>query len=261
MTSIANALREVSNAATPSDVEHVLRRLGVVHLFWQTKDSENLYTWERVPAGFFSMYYGLDSDSHCAIANALRRGWVCFTFGQARKALGGSKNARDAAQIWTNFDMPDGLCVVQGYGESTSLLVAAVKDGAERLLEQYQPLFAAAAARLDMILRDRKELLYIASRKRNLLSPAERAVVQAQIDYPHFTVREQADLLGISPRTLQRRHGDIAKKLGVSTFPGAIVVALGQSEEPHGFDRARLSESPEPGSSTSSNTGSSGKVA
>ncbi|HAJ18895.1 MAG TPA: hypothetical protein DCL95_02345, partial [Rhodospirillaceae bacterium] len=65
-----------------------------------------------------------------------------------------------------------------------------------------------------------------APRARGLLSPAEEATVQAQIEHPHLTVRQQASLLNVSVRTLEKRHADIARKLGVSSFPGAIVIAL-----------------------------------
>lgn len=231
MTDLGESFRQIAQATDPTGVETVLRRAGAVHLFWQTSCPEYLYTWDRVPQGFFSMYYGLDSDRYCAIANALRSGWVCFTFRQAREALGGTDEARDAERIWTNFDMADGLCVVQGYGSRRSLLLVSVRDGAERLLETAQPLFAAAAARLDLLLRDRLDVLYKASRKRRLLSPAEMKVVRAQIDFPRLTMGEQAQMLGISPRMLQKRHRDISKKLGVSSFHGAIVIALDRSED------------------------------
>ena len=80
-------LRELEKTVDPSDVELVLRRAGATHMFWQTWDPDTVYTWERVTPGFFSMYYGLDSDRFCAIANAMRAGWICYTFGQARAEL------------------------------------------------------------------------------------------------------------------------------------------------------------------------------
>lgn len=219
-------LRDLDSAVDPSDVEIVLRRAGSTHMFWQTWDLTTVYTWDRVPPGFFSLYYGLDSDRFCAIATAIRSGWISFTFKQARDVLGKDHSSKDAEKIWTNFGMLDGVCMMQGFGSRRSLLVAATSGNAERMLDDMQVVFAAAAAKLDMLLRDRLGTLYQASRSRGLLSPAENAVIRAQIDYPQFTIREQANLLKISPRTLQRRHADIAKKLGVSTFPGAIVVAL-----------------------------------
>ena len=223
--------QSIYQACDPSDVEIVLRRMGVTHMFWQAWGPEMLYTWDRVPPGFFSLYYGLDSDRHCALANASRAGWICFTFDQARDAFGKDQDACDAATIWTNFGMPDGVCTVHGYGDRRCVLVTAVEKGlGGKLIADYQPLLAAAAARLDMLLRDKLDTLYKASRLRGLLSPTEVATIRAQIDFPHFTARQQADYLKVSPRTLQSRHANIARKLGVSTFPGAIVVALRQKE-------------------------------
>jgi|TARA_R110000765_G_scaffold424696_4_gene536104 hypothetical protein len=195
-------------------------------MFWQTWDPDTVYTWERVPPGFFSMYYGLDSDRFCAIANAMRAGWICYTFGQARAELGNSSDSKDAEKIWNNFNMYDGICILQGFGGRRSLLTMAVTGNAERLLRQYHVVFSAAAARLDELLAADLDSLFRAPRARGLLSPAEEATVQAQIDHPHLTVRQQAGLLNVSVRTLEKRHADIAKKLGVSSFPGAIVIAL-----------------------------------
>jgi DNA-binding CsgD family transcriptional regulator len=195
-------------------------------MFWQTWDPDTVYTWERVPPGFFSMYYGLDSDRFCAIANAMRAGWICYTFGQARAELGNSPDSKDAEKIWNNFNMYDGICILQGFGGRRSLLTMAVTGNAERLLRQYHVVFSAAAARLDELLAADLDSLFRAPRARGLLSPAEEATVQAQIDHPHLTVRQQASLLNVSVRTLEKRHADIAKKLGVSSFPGAIVIAL-----------------------------------
>jgi hypothetical protein len=219
-------LRELEKTVDPSDVELVLRRAGATHMFWQTWDPDTVYTWERVPPGFFSMYYGLDSDRFCAIANAMRAGWICYTFGQARAELGNSPDSKDAEKIWNNFNMYDGICILQGFGGRRSLLTMAVTGNAERLLRQYHVVFSAAAARLDELLAADLDSLFRAPRARGLLSPAEEATVQAQIDHPHLTVRQQASLLNVSVRTLEKRHADIAKKLGVSSFPGAIVIAL-----------------------------------
>jgi DNA-binding CsgD family transcriptional regulator len=207
-------------------------------MFWQTWDPDTVYTWERVPPGFFSMYYGLDSDRFCAIANAMRAGWICYTFGQARAELGNSPDSKDAEKIWNNFNMYDGICILQGFGGRRSLLTMAVTGNAERLLRQYHVVFSAAAARLDELLAADLDSLFRAPRARGLLSPAEEATVQAQIDHPHLTVRQQASLLNVSVRTLEKRHADIAKKLGVSSFPGAIVIALD-----HGRIGASTSES------------------
>jgi len=226
MSRYEQLLRELEQAAAPSDVELVLRRTGAAYMFWQTWDAETVYTWERVPPGFFSMYYGLDSDRYCAVANAMRAGWICYTFGQARAELGTSAEAKDAEKIWNNFNMPDGIGIVQGVGARRSLLTLSVTGNAERLLMAHRVLFSAAAAKLDEFLAARLDTLFQASRARGLLSPAEAATVQAQIDMPHLTIREQADYLKVSVRTLQKRHADIARKLGVSSYPGAIVIAL-----------------------------------
>lgn len=227
-------LCDLDNAVLPCDVETVLRRIGATHMFWQTWSRDTVYTWDKTPPGFFSLYYGLDSDRFCAVANALRGGWISFTFAQARVELGTTAESRDAQTIWNNFDMPDGLCVQQGFGNRRSVLMVATKAGeAHRLLHDHQMVLTASAARLDMLLRENLADLYKIPRRRGLLSPAEAAVVRAQIDYPFMTLKEQAAHLKISPRTLQKRHADIARKMGVSTFPGAIVVAIerGQSTD------------------------------
>ena len=156
----------------------------------------------------------------------MRAGWICYTFGQARAELGNSSDSKDAEKIWNNFNMYDGICILQGFGGRRSLLTMAVTGNAERLLRQYHVVFSAAAARLDELLAADLDSLFRAPRARGLLSPAEEATVQAQIDHPHLTVRQQAGLLNVSVRTLEKRHADIAKKLGVSSFPGAIVIAL-----------------------------------
>jgi DNA-binding CsgD family transcriptional regulator len=209
------------------EVHRTLKAVGMPWLFWQVYRPETVGTWDRFPTGFFEHYYGTDADRNCAVANAVRDQWALFTFGEAREWGGDSPEAHAAERVWTAFGIRDGIVLQGGRGPRRSITVIGLdrSEGAARLVETYGDALSAAAARLDRFLLESDALIEI-SRRSVPLSEAMQAVLRIQIEHPEMTAQEQADALDISPRMLEKRHAQIAKRFGVSSFAGAVAMAV-----------------------------------
>ncbi|MBP5857538.1 hypothetical protein KAJ83_11000 [Marivibrio halodurans] len=220
-------LAEVAAAHDVEALHHALLASGIPFLFWQRYEPDTVATWDRFPAGFFAHYYGTDADQECAVAQAVRANWQLFAFDQARAALGAGGGAKAAERVWRAFGVADGLVVPGGLATTRTITVLGFpRDGRARAMIAGQ---AAAlrclASQLDRFLMD-SDILVRIPRQLIPLSDAMRDVLRIQIEHPGLTAEEQANALGISPRMLEKRHKQIAKRFGVSSFAGAVAVAV-----------------------------------
>ncbi len=218
-------VRQILRASSASEVAMALRRIGFRQLFWQTWLPHIVRTWDAMPEGFLEHYYGTDADQHCAVAWAIRRKWVSFTFAEARRKLGRSREARAAERVWQAFGVCDGAVLMTGRGACPSATILTTDRDAEPLLARYGEAIALAAWRLDRMLTDHDGLTAI-PRVLLPLSDKQRAALRVQIEHPELSFVEQARQLGISPRMLEKRHAQIARRFGVTSFTSAVVKAV-----------------------------------
>lgn len=217
-------VRQILNAQTPAEIARVLRNLGFARLFWQQWRPNDIDTWDAMPDGFLEHYYGINADQYCAVAKAIHGHWRSYTFKEARKVFGGSPMAQQAEAVWRAFGVEDGIVMMTGRGERASATILSTAREAEPLYRDYAPALAFAAARLDAMLSENRELQKI-SRSILQLSEKQMEVLRVQIAHPDLSFAEQARMLGISPRTLVKRHQQIAERFGVSSFAGAVAKA------------------------------------
>lgn len=226
-TAAPSLLDSLAAAPTPEAVQRTLAAIGLPYLFWQMYEPETVQTWHRFPSGFFAHYYGVDADRDCAVANAVRAHWGLFPFDEARRRLGGCGAAKAAERVWEAFGIRDGAVAPGGRAGVRTISVFGVDraGGGRALIERNAGLLALAAARLDDLLMKRRAALIPIPRAPIDLSDAMKAALRVTIEHPAQALSDQAALLGISPRTLERRHRQIARRFGVSTYAGAIAVA------------------------------------
>jgi len=203
----------------------LLHELGVDQLMWQLRSHDQLYTWDRMHPGFLEHYYGPQWDQPCAVAEAIRQRWQNFTFSEAREEFSHRPNAREAEKIWQAFGIQNGAVFLSGRGESRSTLVVCTSTPDGSILQTHIALFVAAAWKLHQLLANHPDVIPI-SRSLIQLSPKQLEVLRVQIDNPELTLAEQAKVLNISRRMLEKRHNQIAAKFGVSSFTSAVMIAV-----------------------------------
>lgn len=231
----ADSLDLFLDIKTPDEVRVAIERaFAVRHMVWQRFDPDVVLTWDRFPSGFFEHYYGTDADRDCAIAKAVRARWTFFTFAEARSHYDRDEAAPPlAARVWDAFGMRDGV-VVAGGRRNIDTVTAFAFDAAlatARLTPDDEAVLRYAAALLDRFFMNSDEELAAIPRKPMQLSPAMRAVLQVAIDHPTASLDAQAAMLEISRRMLEKRHAQIAKRFGVSSFAGAVAIAVRESVE------------------------------
>jgi len=230
MSSRANRLDLFADVQSPEDVrEAVERAFGARHMVWQQFAPNVVRTWDRFPRGFFEHYYGTDADRECAIAKAVRARWTFFSFGEARSHFDRDADAPTLAErVWEAFGIQDGVAIAGGRRDVDTVTAIAfdTSAGAASLAPADEAVLRYAAALLDRFLLDSEDDLVPIPRKPVQLSDAMRAVLQVAVDHPTASLAEQAAMLAISPRMLEKRHRQIAKRFGVSSFAGAVAVAV-----------------------------------
>ena len=223
---MSDMLARMTAASSPDALHQALIDVGVLFLFWQQYEPETVATWDRFPAGFFAHYYGTDADQDCAVAQAVRAGWQTFAFEEARAELGESDAAKAAQRVWEAFGVADGLVVPGGHATTRTITVVGfTQPGRARAMCAGQgPALRYLSGQLDHFLMGSDRLVRI-PRQLIPLSDAMRDVLRMQVEHPGLTAEEQARALDISPRMLEKRHKQIAKRFGVSSFAGAVAVA------------------------------------
>ena len=180
-----------------------------------------------MPNGFLEHYYGTKMDQPCAIAEAIRQHWQSFTFEQARHRFNHRPGAIEAEKVFRAFGINDGAVFFAGKGEENSTLALCTSATASELIKGHEPVLAAAAWKLHQMLNGHPDLLPI-SRTLFDLSPKQQEVLQVQIENPNLSFDQQAQLLGVSRRMLEKRHKQIAERFGVSSFTSAVTIAVKQ---------------------------------
>jgi DNA-binding CsgD family transcriptional regulator len=203
----------------------LLQQLGFEHLLWQLRTVEQLYTWDAMPPGFLEHYYGTQVDQPCAVAEAIRQHWQNFSFDQARRHFAHRPKAGEAEKVWHSFGINDGVVFHSGWGPDCSTTVLCSSEKILSELAEYKSVLVAVAWKLHQLLENHPGLIAI-SRTLVDLSPKQLEVLRVQIDNPELTLPQQAALLGISPRMLDKRHSQIAARFGVSSFTSAVMLAV-----------------------------------
>ncbi len=180
-----------------------------------------------MPSGFLEHYYGTNLDQPCAVAEAIRQHWQCFTFAEARHRFNHRPQAKKAEDLYRAFGMNDGAVFYSGKGEENSTLVLCTSGSAAEIMEGIEPLLAAAAWKIHNLLNGHPDLLPI-SRTLVELSPKQLEVLRVQIENPKLSFDQQAKLMGVSRRMLEKRHRQIAERFGVSSFASAVTIAVKQ---------------------------------
>lgn len=215
----------VAKADSPAEVARIGRGLGFNWCFWQAWEPEEVLTWDAMPEGFLEHYYGTQADRFCPIAVAIRRRWQNFTFREARKALGNGPYVDDTVRVWEAFGVRDGAVIFGGRGSNVSALILAADRSVEASFLRFRAELSIAAVRMDELLRNHPGLTRI-DREFTKLSDKQLDVLRIQIDHPELTFTQQAELLKISPRMLDKRHQQIAKRFGVTSFTAAVAKAV-----------------------------------
>jgi len=201
------------------------RGFGFSHLLWQLRTADTLFTWDAMPPGFLEHYYGTQMDQPCAVGEAVRQNWQNFTFADAQRQFSHRPGAKDAENVWRAFGVSDGAVFYSGWGEERSMLGLCTSADAMTILEGREPQFIVAAWKLNQLLIGDPGLMPI-PRALVQLSPKQLEVLRVQIENPELTLPQQASLLGISRRMLEKRHSQIAGRFGVSSFTSAVMIAL-----------------------------------
>lgn len=218
------ALTGFAAADSPAAIARLARNIGFRWCFWQTWEPETVHTWESMPSGFLAHYYGIQADRFCPVAVAIRRRWQTFTFREARELLI-SPYAEETRRVWSAFGIEDGAVVFGGRGAGVSALILCADKPVESTFLRFRAALSLAAVRMDELLRRHPGLTAI-ERDFIRLTEKQLAVLRVQIDHPELSFAEQAELLAISPRMLEKRHRQIADRFGVSSFTAAVAKAL-----------------------------------
>lgn len=224
---IMDRLRAAASAEALSDAPATA--FGARRLFWQRFEPDVVQTWDRFPAGFFEHYYGTDADRECAVAKAVRARWSIFSFQEARAQFDRPGGGADLSRrVWEAFGVEDGVVVAGGRRDVDSIVVFGLEEAGSgaRLIASAAPALRFAAALFDGFLFGAEDQLIAIPRRPVTLSEGMQAVLRVAIDHPTASLQEQAALLEISPRMLEKRHRQIAKRFGVTSFAGAVAVAV-----------------------------------
>jgi len=221
----ASQILRIDRAQSAFEIFAMFRDLGIEHLLWQLRTKDELLTWDGMPAGFLEHYYGQQLDQPCAVAEAIRQHWQNFSFSEARAAFTHRPHAMDAEKVWHAFNINDGAVFYSGRGAERSTTVLCSSLPIEPILKNRETIFISAAWKLHQLLSSDPALIPI-SRNLAELSPKQLEVLSVQIDNPELTLAEQAKLLNISRRMLEKRHNQVAAKFGVSSFTSAVMIAV-----------------------------------
>lgn len=218
------AISRLLSATSPLEVQHALSPIGLDTVLWQSWDADRIRTWDGFPKGFLEHYYGTDADRFCPYATAVRRGWESFTFLEAKAVFGNTPDAKRSDRVKRAFGITDGIVIRSGRALNRSVLIFGLGQPARPVYQKYREVMAVAAIKMDGMLLEHEGLIEI-PRQFYPISEKQREVLKVQIEHPELSPKEQADMLGISLRMLQKRHSQIADRFGVSSFAGAVAIA------------------------------------
>lgn len=194
--------------------------------FWQRQSSSDVFTYDRTHSNFFDEYYDEEVDLICPAAWAFRsRRWPIFTLTQARESslFNGLDPNNLSTIVWSKAGILDAVVVLSGRSGCESFAVFGFSEKIDNAEALTVPLFSITR-KLDEWLLD-SDNLRVTPRSFKNLSEKEVHTLKSQVCNPHLSLKEQAEDLGISEKTLQERHKRIARKFGVKRFAGAVIIA------------------------------------
>jgi DNA-binding CsgD family transcriptional regulator len=217
---------------SPETTRDIILGLGFNGLVFQRWSPDYIENWEgRIAEGFLEHYYGAQLDQYCPIAKAIHTWSRCYTFEEARAHAGKElENARRIESLFTQFGMVDGVVLLTGKNALRSSVILTSAQPTDGLFRELGGLLYFAADKLTRQLPPGHALLTHVPRKNPELSEMQAKILQMQIDHPELSNAQMGLALGLSPKTLHAHHKKIAKKNGVTTFAGAVIKRLKQSQ-------------------------------
>ncbi len=216
----------------PETTRDIILNLGFNGLVFQRWNLEYIENWEgRIAEGFLEHYYGAQLDQYCPIAKAIHSWSRSYTFAEARAgANGDQENATRVESLFRQFGMVDGVVLLTGKNALRSSVILTSAQPAQKIFNDYGGVLYFAADKLTKQLHSGHSLLTHVPRENPVLSEMQSKILQMQIDHPELSNSEMASALGLSPKTLHAHHKKIAKKNGVTTFAGAVIKRLKETQ-------------------------------
>lgn len=217
-------LKQVSSFKDLADFIHFSSMQGL-RFYWQKQETDFVYTYDKMPSGVMSRYYGSDIDMVCPGAWAFRsRIWPVFSFKQALDSpLFSSYDFEQVSlNFWKSCGVSDFLCVLSGQPGLNSFSFFAFDKIIDNPVDVSLP-YIALTRKMDVWLNEHIDLKPY-SREFSGLSSSEKDVVRLQVNDPSLSQKEKALMLNISVQTLRAKEKRIAEKFGVTSFSSAILL-------------------------------------
>lgn len=223
-------MQEVINCNSFEDFEKLRKEKNIL-FYWQEQTTETVFTYDRMPEGCISTYYGSDIDLLCPGAWAFRkRIWPAFSFEQARQSeeFKDYDPKKEGEAHWNSFGIKDCLLILSGTPELDSFASFSFDFYFPDPQKNCLP-YIALTHKMDKWFNKHPEL---APYKREFsgLSTREKEVMTLTLKNPNLSAEKQAKILGISLNTLKGYRDRIAKKYGVSSFSNAVTKAMNLRE-------------------------------
>jgi DNA-binding CsgD family transcriptional regulator len=225
-------IKRLWQSDNPETTRDIILNLGFNGLVFQRWNLDYIENWEgKIAEGFLEHYYGAQLDQHCPIAKAIHSWSRSYTFAEARAGSNGDQeNAARVESLFRQFGMVDGVVLLTGQNNLRSSVILTSATPTQKLFEEFGGVLYFAADKLTRQLNSDHPLLTHVPRENPVLSEMQTKILQMQIDHPELSNSEMANALGLSPKTLHAHHKKIAKKNGVTTFAGAVIKRLKESQ-------------------------------
>jgi DNA-binding CsgD family transcriptional regulator len=225
-------IKRLWQSDNPETTRDIILNLGFNGLVFQRWNLDYIENWEgQIAQGFLEHYYGAQLDQYCPIAKAIHSWSRSYTFAEARAASNGDQqNAARVESLFRQFGMVDGVVLLTGQNSLRSSVILTSATPTQVLFEEFGGVLYFAADKLTRQLYGDHPLLTHVPRENPVLSEMQTKILQMQIDHPELSNSEMASALGLSPKTLHAHHKKIAKKNGVTTFAGAVIKRLKESQ-------------------------------
>ena len=228
----SSAIEILSKSRTVEETRETLLNLGFNGLVFQRWYPDVMDNWEGYLAeGFLEHYYAAQLYKWCPVARAIHTWSRDYTFNEARRELRADHpNALRCENLYRQFGMDDGVVVFTGTNKLRSAVILTTSGSADRHLSLLGGVLAYGARVLTNQLTPGHRLLTQISRDDPGMSAIQNKILQMQIDHPEMSNHEMAEALGLSPKTLHSHHKKIAKKTGVTTFAGAVIKHMKETQ-------------------------------
>lgn len=230
--SFAALIEQLWWSDNPETTRDILLNLGFNGLVFQRWNLDYIENWEgKIAEGFLEHYYGAQLDQYCPIAKAIHSWSRSYTFAEARAAAHTDpENAARVESLFRQFGMVDGVVMLTGQNTLRSSVILTSAKPTQQLFNELGGVLYFAADKITKQLDSKNPLLTHVPRENPVLSEMQTKILQMQIDHPELSNSEMATALGLSPKTLHAHHKKIAKKNGVTTFAGAVIKRLKETQ-------------------------------